>query len=37
MTVLNLGVLLLVIVSGLATGSVSNENLTPFSPHGLPG
>jgi basic amino acid/polyamine antiporter, APA family len=37
MTILNLGVLLLVIVSGLSTGSVSAENLTPFSPHGLPG
>lgn len=37
MTLLNLSVLLLVMVSGLSTGSVSTDNLTPFAPSGLPG
>jgi APA family basic amino acid/polyamine antiporter len=37
MTITNLSILLLVVFSGLVSGSVSNENLTPFFPKGLPG
>jgi len=35
--VTNLSILALVVVSAMITGSISEENLTPFSPSGLPG
>jgi APA family basic amino acid/polyamine antiporter len=37
MTLTNLSILFLVIVAALASGSVSEENFTPFAPKGLPG
>eukprot|EP00934_Nitzschia_sp_Nitz4_P009203 Nitzschia sp. Nitz4//scaffold84_size84139//36979//38914//NITZ4_005196-RA/size84139-augustus-gene-0.38-mRNA-1//1//CDS//3329559027//9193//frame0 len=37
MTVANLMMLFLVVASGLFSGSVSTENLTPFAPHGVSG
>jgi APA family basic amino acid/polyamine antiporter len=37
MTITNISILLLVIVSSIATESVAADNLTPFAPHGLPG
>jgi basic amino acid/polyamine antiporter, APA family len=35
-TILNLGILSLVIVAGLASDSITTENLIPFAPHGFP-
>lgn len=37
MTLTNLSILFLVIVAALASGSVSEDNFTPFAPRGLPG